>query len=363
MTPLSQKIVAAALGCLGLFGLDALVFRTPYYHSHLKIDSTTGLFEMILWREQQAQKRLGDNVVLTVGDSRFGLVPKISNGLEPETGYVFRSAGVAGTDARSWYYLLRDLDPAANRYRAIVFGLDDYKDEDQAFTPDDDIRALHYSIARLRLTDVPEFASSFYSFPNQFEAFRGGILKGLVYQEDLHDFLSNPMRRIRDVKFQRSGYEEWTYNYPGSDATMAGLTIDWPALTAHFAPGATPNQIDTVKTFLLRPPVPQTGRIAAFRRKWFGKILDRYRSSRTRIIFMRLPRGPIPRPPSLERSTGSVVRKLATDPNVILMDERLFEPLEHPELFADGMHMNKEGVSPFSTMLAHEVSRLLGAAK
>lgn len=362
MSPIPRRIFAAGLACLGVFGLDALAFRTRYYPSVLKPDSTTGLFELILWRERQAQKTLGDNVVVTIGDSRFGIVPKISNALAAETGYIFRSAGVAGTDARSWYYMLRDLDPSANRYRSIVFGLDDYNDEDTAF-PDDDIRALHYCIARLRIADAIDFAGSFHSFDVKMEALRGGLLKGIVYQPDLHEFLVNPKKRIRDVKFQRGGFEQWTYNFLGNDASMAGLTIDWPTLTAQFPPAATPNQHETVKSFLLRRPEPQTGRMAAFRRQWFGRILDRYRGSRTSIVFLRLPRGPIPRPAYLARSTGSVIREFATRPNVLLIDERFFEPLEHPEFFADGMHMNKPGVALFSTMLAREMGRMLGRPK
>ena len=52
-----------------------------------------------------------------------------------QTGYVFRHAGVAGSDVRTWYYMLRDLDPTARRYRAIVFGVDDYEDEDGVVQP------------------------------------------------------------------------------------------------------------------------------------------------------------------------------------------------------------------------------------
>jgi len=59
--------------------------------------------------------------------------------------------------------MLRDLDPTARRYRAVVFGVTDFDDEDEYFTPDDDIRALHYVIARLRWSDVLEFALSFHS--------------------------------------------------------------------------------------------------------------------------------------------------------------------------------------------------------
>jgi hypothetical protein len=360
MPGIPRRIVAFVLGCLGVFGLDALAFRTRYYPSQLKPDSSTGLFELILWREKQAQKALGDNVVVTLGDSRFGIAPKLSNALTPETGYVFRSAGVAGTNARAWYYMLRDLDPGANRYRAIALGVDDYNDEDTTFQPDNDIRALYFCIARLRLADIVNFGLSFHGLDEKWRALRGSSFKGIVYQADLHDFLVNPRQRIREVRFQHSGVEQWTYDYLGDVASMAGLAIDWSTLTAQFPAGADQNQRGTVASFLLRKPEPQNGRMAAFRREWFGKILDRYRNSRTKIVFVRLSRGPIPRPAFLERSTGSVIREFASRPNVMLMDERYFQPLEHPELFRDAMHINKGGVALFSTMLAREIGRMLG---
>jgi hypothetical protein len=57
--------------------------------------------------------------------------------------------------------MLRDLDPTAQRYRAVVLGVDDYDDEDRAFGSEDDVRDLHYVIARLRFSDAVEFARSF----------------------------------------------------------------------------------------------------------------------------------------------------------------------------------------------------------
>jgi hypothetical protein len=357
----STHPAAAALIAIAVFtGLDALAFRTPYYGAILEPNSSAGIFELFLWRETQAQKKNGDNLVVTVGDSRFGISPKISNQLTGETGYVFRSAGVAGTDPRSWYYMLRDLDPSAGRYRAIVLGVNNYDDEDEILEPDDDIRALHYCIARLRLTDVPEFAGSFYNLSVRWQAFRGALFKGFVYQADFHEFLSHPLKRIDDVQFQRGGVEEWTYNFLGTDSSMAGLTIDWATLTATFPPGADGNQRGTVQNFLLRAPLAQSGRLAAFRREWFGKVLDRYRNSRTKIIFLRLPRGPIPRPAYLARSTGSVIREFGSRANVMLVNEQAFETLERPELFGDGAHLNKAGVALFSKMVAREIGRMLG---
>ena len=194
------------------------------------------------------------------------------------------------------------------------------------------------------------------------EALRGGLLKGIVYQADLHEFLGQPKKRIREVRFERGGFEQWTYDFLGTDGSMAGLR-SIGNLTAQFPPGAPPNQRETVESFLLRKPEPQTGRLAAFRREWFGRIIDRYRNSRTKIVFFVCRADRFPGLIWLARPAGSAIREFASRPNVLLMDEHVFDSLEHPEFFADGMHMNKPGVALFSTMLAREIGRMLGSLR
>jgi hypothetical protein len=357
-----RLVVGVLLAFLGLFVLDGLLFRTPFYPSILQMDSSTGAFELTLRREQQAQAVNGDNLVVTLGDSRFAYSPRLANQETAQTGYVFRHAGVAGTDVRSWYYMLRDLDPTARRYRAIVFGVTDYDDEDEYFTPDDDIRALHYAIARLRWSDVPGFALSFHTPSVQWEALRGACLKGIVYQSDLLAFLSKPTERIRRARIEHRDFDKWTYDYVDTPQSMTGLGIDWSAWKVTFPPGADQNQRDTVNNVLMSPPAPQTGRLAAFRRAWYGRIFDRYRGSPTKIVFVRLPRAPIPRPEGLVRKKSATIREFASLPNVLLCEEHAFDSLEHPELFKDGMHLNRAGIARFSSMLAEEISRMLGGA-
>jgi len=354
--------LALPLAFLGLFALDGLLFRTPFYPSILQMDSSTGAFELTLRREQQAQALNGDNLVVTLGDSRFAYSPRLANQVTAQTGYVFRHAGVAGTDVRSWHYMLRDLDPTARRYRAIVFGVTDYDDEDEFFTPDDDIRALHYAIARLRWSDVPGFALSFHSPTVQWEALRGASLKGIVYQSDLLAFLSKPKERIRRARIEHRDYEKWTYDYLETPRSMAGLVIDWSAWKVTFPPGLDQDQQDTVNNTLMSPPAPQTGRLAAFRRAWYGRILERYRGSPTKIVFVRLPRAPIPRPDGLVRKKSATIRGFASLPNVLLCDEHAFDSLEQPDLFRDALHLNRAGIARFSPMLAEEISRMLGRA-
>ena len=358
-----RPVLALLLGCLGLFALDGLLFRTPFYSSILEPDSSAGVFELTLQREQQAQRLNGDNLVVTLGDSRFAYLPRLANEVTAQTGYVFRHAGVAGTDVRSWYYMLRDLDPTARRYRAVVFGVTGYDDEDELFTPDDDIRALHYVIARLRWSDVLGFALSFHSRKLQWEALRGASLKGIVYQNDILTFLSHPTQRIQYARDAHRNYEQWTYGYLETPRSMTGIQIDWSAWKATFPPEFDQDQRDTVNNTLMSPPAPQTGRLAAFRRAWFGRIFDHYRGSRTKIVFVRLPRGPIPRPDGLVRIKSATIREFASSvPNVLLCDEHAFDSLEHPELFRDGLHLNRAGIALFSPMLAVDIGRMLGPA-
>jgi hypothetical protein len=358
---LSRVVLALGLSLAGLFGIDALLFRTKIYPSLLEPDSGAGQFELTLRRERLAQDKIGNNVVTGVGDSRFAYYPRLANEVMAETSLNFRSAGVAGSMPQAWYYMLRDLDPTARRYRAIMIGINDYDDEDQAYEYDTDLRVLQLVIIRLRLIDIPDFARSFHGIYYQWRAFRGALLKGIVLQPDILAFLSHPQKRIANVHLQHGGFEEWTYNYVESSKNVAGVSVDWSNQTITYPPDADELQRVTLKIWLLHPPDPpeNRGRLAAYRKLWFGKIIDRYRNSRTKIIFVRLPRGPLVRPRELDYRGGSSIRELASRPNVLLCDEHAFESLERPELFKDGLHLNLEGATLFSHMLAREVKRLL----
>jgi len=348
------------VGMVAVVGADSLLFRTRWYPSILQPDSSTGIFELILNRERDAQRQNGDNLVVTLGDSRFSYLPREAAEYTKETGYTIRSAGVAGSDARTWFYMLRDLDPTRCRYRAIVIGVNDYDDEDGPEDVNDDLRALHYAAARLRWRDVPEFAFSFSSAGARWQALRGSVLKGLVFQADVQEFLTDPRKRLDYVQLCRRGFASWTWDYQESPRSLAGLEVDWKSWKAKWPADCDVGQRETVERALMYHPFPHTGTVARFRRRWFGKIAERYRGSRTKIVFLKLPRGPVVRPDWLHVSRPGVIRELAAQPNVILADEHAYDALERPELFKDGLHLNREGVRRFSAMLQREVRKMLG---
>jgi lysophospholipase L1-like esterase len=67
----------------------------------------------------------------------------------------------------------------------------------------------------------------------------------------------------------------------------------------------------------------------------------------------------------LDRSTNDILfaPQLASRPNVIVLDEHLFEALERPELFGDPLHLNGAGMVKFSRVLAAAVRDRLGSSR
>jgi len=355
-----MRTVSVLLGSLFSFlSLQALVFNAGFYSAVLKPDSSTGTVEAFL-RNEKRRKVENRNQVLAVGDSRNGFFPRYANELRPEIGYTFATISVAGTTPRCWYYMLREVDPTTRRYAAIIIPVEDYDDgevwEDYANREAD----LHFVVSLLRLGDLLGFSRSFHDASRRWEVFRGALFKGLVYKQDFQDFLLHPIARVEFVNLSRTGSSDWFYDYVGPTRNMKGLGVDWSTGRITVPPGTTPEQKLEYERHFLPPLPPQRGRRSAYLRSWFEKIYERYRGSGTRLVFIRLPRGPIVRPDQPPFNPHSSVRELAMRPGVILSPEHCFDSLERPELFMDQVHLNGPGEAEYSRMLGREVRRLLG---
>jgi hypothetical protein len=351
--------MGVAVGLTGFVLIEGLVFHTGFYVSMLTPDSSTGMFELVISMEKEREKS-GKPQVVAVGDSRQALRPAVANALG--TGYEFANAGVGGTTPRCWYYELRELDPQRDRYAAILLPVEGYDDEDTGDNLADRLTDLRYLVSRIYLGDAWEYAFSYLTFDSGWRALAGVLLKGPVYKQDLREFLANPRKRLNDVDARRAYWRETIRTYPGEYKDLAGLSIDWKEWKADYPARLTPGERQTIDDILLRRPVPQEGFSAAYNRKWFGKIIDRYRGTRTKLAFYRLPRGPIARPEGLVKRETSSVREFGARPGVILLDEHAFEELERPEYFIDPLHLNAEGCKRYSAILARHVGTALGGA-
>lgn len=346
---------------IGFFLVENLIFNTSYYPAIVNPDSTTGSLEMRLSNEirREVQDR---NQVLAIGDSRMGFFPRFPNAMH--LGYTFATIATPGTTPRCWYYMLREADPHANRYAAILIPFEDYDDVETWEDHADRVSDLHYLIPLLRWTDLVEFSRSYHSTDLKFKAALGIALKGTVYKADFEDLLIHRKFRLEYAAQARRDSHQWFYDFKDTDQNVAGLVIDWKKKKLTAPPSIPPNEVDAFRTRLLEPYPEHTGRRSAYLTYWLMRICDLYRGSPTRLIIFRLPRGPYVRPDPPPFDPHSSVRRAATRPEVILDAEHYFDFLEKPELFKDPYHLNGPGQEQFSKTLALHALDLLksGAA-
>jgi hypothetical protein len=343
----------------GFWAVEFAIFHTDAYYTILSHDSSTGSVETYI-RNELKRARTSPRQVLTIGDSRMGFLPRYAN--ELQTGYEFGTIALGGATPRDWYYMLRGADPDANRYSAILIAMDDY--EDVEVEEDNSVRAadLYYLIGRLKYSDLVYFARSYQHDPRlEWAAVRGILLKGLIYKRDFQDFLLHPTSRIQMANLARKDSYQWYYTYVGPNQSLEGVVVDWTNRTVTVPAGFTAAQKKAYEDRFLAPRTAYRGDRTAYLHQWLGKIYERYRGSKTRLIFLHLPRGPFVRPDQPAVNPHSSVRELAAQPGVILMPEHLFDSIERPGLFIDQMHMNGPGCAEFSRILGGRVSQTLDA--
>ena len=342
-------------------GFEGILFHTRLYPSIIEPDSTAGAMETQLNNEIKRPKP-DRNQVLAVGHSRMALLPRVANDMQPGTGYRFASIGIGGTTPRCWFYELREVDPTGRRYAAIVIPSDDYDEPDSYEDLNDRDLDTRYLIARLRLSDLSEYPFSFDEYKRKWVAFADILFKGYVFKRDFLEFLSASKARIAKVRLNDKDSHNWFYDYVGPDHSLAGLEIDWQHKAARYPASVTADQRQLIENVLFGSQPPDAGQLTRYLRRWYGRIIDHYRASGTKLIFLRVPRAPMP-PPAHSPKLNSAIRTIASEPDVIVLNEHLFDPLERTDLFADPMHLNGEGMNRFSRILADEVRRVLGPPK
>lgn len=346
------------LGLAAFVCLQATVFHTRLYAHWVHPSSSTGYVETILYNES-IRPRNGPNQIVGIGDSRMALVTKTANQFKAETGYEYGTVAVAGAPPRCWYYILRAADPDANKYKAVVLGLESYNDDETLEDLRDRESDVNYLAAQLRLTDLPEFAASYTMPQRQLRAASAIAFRGLAFKRDLLDFIADPSKRMFEVRRSWRDSHVWFYDFRTDDKNLAGLKVDWENKTLTPPPGATPEFTQVLKNRLLDPLPENKGARAAYMKHWLGRIYEHYKGSQTKLVFMRLPRAAWIRPDLPSANPNSSVHQLEKYPEVRLLPEHLFDELEVPERFHDEVHMNQGGLDRFTEILVHELPKVL----
>jgi hypothetical protein len=337
------------LGVMLFLALEAAVFRSGLYPKLLTPDSYAGhIHHFVEWTASHPAS--SEREIALFGDSRIaeGFSARIADSLYAGQGIRFLNFGTPGASLRVQFYLLRQVDPQANRFSSIALALDNYDDLSTSEDLSDRAMDLRFVTELVRYEDAMDFASSFSSARGQTEAAATCLLKGHAYKLDLQDFLESPLQRLKIANALRGSGFDWAYEYTGRPESLAGIEFDGTRLT--FPPQATPQQIADLQGRLdevRREPFPNS----RYRREWLGRIVDRYRDSPTKLIVLQMPRGPFDWNPP-HRPDTLTIESLRTARNVLVLDRQAFESLEQPKLFRDPLHLNHEGREAFSRQSA-----------
>ena len=355
-------LAKAGLALVAYAVIEGAIFHTHLYDSILEPESTTGHMELFFHNEIVRPKPEPRQVV-AVGDSRMGFLPRIGNELLNARGYGFGSIALGGTTPRTWYYYeLRAVDPTAKRYSAILIPSPDFNEPEQYDYLDNRELDLHYIVARIGLQDLFDLPASFPSTEMRWETTRAILARGYVFRKDFEDFIAHPFGRLEKVRMYKRESAGWYYGFNGEDFSLDGIQVDWANKQIQYPPQLSPAQQESVKGILFRDRPERDGRMERYLRTWYGRIIDRYKGTGTKLIFLRVARGPV-HPPEVPPYPRSVVRSLAGQPNVIILPEHRFDVLERADYFGDAMHMNGPGMRAFSKMLAEETVAALEGAK
>jgi len=335
------------------------VFRSGWYSAHLiEPNSTAGGVEYHLsWLRQAERAKVPE--VLVVGDSRIAEGFSALQADQQAGGKLhFTNFGVPGSAPRVWYYMLRDADPDRDRFKTIAIAFDEYSDQDWGEDPRNRVPDANYLAGRLEIDDCFDFAGSYPNQKLQPAILTQCFLKGTALRADVQDFLRDIPDRVARAKVWREKGAGYIAGYEGKPEELTGLTVDLVNQEIHFPPGLKDWQIDTIRTTCLPKAVPQTGALTRYRKEWLGAILDLYKGSATKFVFFQIPRAPwpIPVPQTPPRFIESVVR----NPKITVWPAETFKDLEHPEVFADGLHMNRVGRGIFSKRFAEKMVDFMG---
>src|SRR5437667_2784966 len=158
MQPLLKFLLRLGAGFAALLAFDSLLFRTGWYYERIEPDTSTASYEKLFRAERARQHEEASPRVLIVGDSRMGFMSRVGNEHSAGKGYRFGNVALGGASPRCWYFMIRDLDPDARAYDAVVIPINGYDDEDIEEDLNSRTYDLNYIIGHVRWADSSRLA-------------------------------------------------------------------------------------------------------------------------------------------------------------------------------------------------------------
>jgi hypothetical protein len=358
MSPRQLHVARNLLLGVAVFAcLDGVIFHTGLYTSIVAPDSFAGRMALLTRAEKQRVSS-GLKEVLVVGDSRMaeGFSAAVADKLGSTAGFKFLSLAEPASSIDIWYYMLREIDPAARRYSAIVIPYGYGYEQSRG-------QLLKISMAApiLRYSDCFTFTSSFQQWSDRFRAFAACIFRGSAFQTDVVDLLEHPIVRVKSMQL---GQKKLLFKaaYKGRDADIVGTSFDPKTGQITFPPRVTEAQREAIRYSLVPPSQSERQHVLELQRQWIQRILERYSGSSTAIVVMPTPRGPFGGLSGFSMAYRTFFGGIATNRTMLSLPEHTFDFLETPEYYFDGYHLNVKGRQKFTETTVAELVRRLQSA-
>jgi hypothetical protein len=355
------KLCAASL--VALLIVDAALFRSGWYFRLVEPESTAGSMLNDL-RAIRAFRQPGRKNILVLGNSQIGegFSARIADAASGRDDLHFINGSDAGTTPRAWYYLLRAVDPDADRFAAIAMMVD--YDVTAARIDMTNYRLdTNYLLPLLRISDLREYPDSFTNAGERGRARRAIALPLQALGEDVRGLFASPGERFHDLRRYRKNWLHDVDVYPGRDTRLPPLSIDAnTGLAVDFSPLASDARPHVEAYFRqLHEPAPEQTQTAnaAYLREWLGRIARRYASKHVPVIVFVVPRGPWHQALAPMPVPTGAVAELAASGGIVPVPGDAFVDLEQPQYFFDTLHMNRDGRETFSRRLAQQVAPLV----
>jgi hypothetical protein len=348
---------------------DTLIFRSDFYTRYLKgNDVGTLAFRVRLQRGlsvDPASKRM-----LLIGNSQLqrSFSPSLFEQRFGNSGITLERLDAPKTYEEVWFYALKYADPHHDKYNAILITLPDYKVEPfSGFGASENYAKVTFLAPFISLRDWFQVLKDYKDPTLRSRAARLALLASHRYSFDLQDFLMHPLSRIQEYKYRNAMGNDWDKDppiVPGEWRQIGiegGKVTDCPAPYSHF---------DCVGAEGAIKPIPAdyaasaTEYNAAYEKKWLGKIVDMYKGSRTRLIFVQMPRWPTTMPEREPIPGAPDIREFFTGvPNVTFLDANLLTRFETPTFMHDHAHVAPAAIPGVTEALGAEIVRTMASVQ
>lgn len=351
----SHPLVVLLLSLVVFILLDNLVFRTALYSRFIPPVTTSARLARFVLGEE-ARPASGKDEILATGASvmQFGLWPAIAEQSDPDNRFRVINAGIWDSSEKWTYYILKRIDPTHRRYKAIVISSINYRIPPWPESRENMFNTAQAMAPFVPLRDWPVFDASFTDPDVRHRVTYQGLFTSRGVGMDVMFSAGRVAERIlKGGPVQILGDE----GPPENVVALRTTPDDGSGMRVITYPPHFDIFVRRNADLCFRYPSPEDGLTftrdnAHFLQSWLTRIILLYRDSPTRLIFVQMPRWPVPLPRVTPIASAPDIRDLLPkQKNLMFVDENEFKFLEKPQYFVDLYHLNRMGRRAFSQKL------------